>query len=627
MLLRISRVFVATSVAALAACGGSKSPTGGSTPTASIGITSGAPTLSVEQGASGSANLTVSRTNFSGNVTLTAEGVPTGVTATFTPATVASGATTSSLGLAIGAAAAPGTSTITVRARGTGVLDATTTIALTVTTPVSGTVGLTLTPAASTITAGQIATSTVAITRGGGFAGGVNLTVTGAPSGITTSFATANPVTANSVTMSLSTVTSVVPGPYTLTVKANAAGLTEATATYVLTVNAPPSNSISYRYCNARRIPLWFAYLDGTTGTWQRVTPTSTGVYDFAVGQPTVGIAAVYNDLGEIVTDVTYYSLAEVATAAAAECIENPVAGTKSLSGTVTGFTSGSESANVAIGNAVSTVASQGNPAFFLQQVQSGARDLIAVRSNVTANTTERVLLVRATNFADNGTTGPLDLGGSTSFAPGSATVKITAPNDGTLVGSTIFSTANGSGAQLTIGTLSSDVTANYQAIPDANMLASDLQRVTVQQAVGMSINRSISRYIRGPVAIVMAMPVDPGAPTVTAIAGAAYPRATATGTVPAAFNRSVLVQWENTAASRRWVITSTADARASSLNYSLTMPDFSAVPGWTATWQMPGGSADVTSRFSGQTGAGTSGEPINGTTTFSLGRRTAFAF
>lgn len=627
MLMRLSRLCFAAGAFALVACSGKKSPTGGTPTTATISVATGNPTLSLDQGASGSASLTVSRTNFSGSVTLTAEGVPTGVTATFTPATVASGATVSSVALAIGPAAAPGTATITVRARGNGVADATTAILLTITATASGTVSLALTPAASSITAGQTATSTLAITRGGGFAGGVNLTVTGAPGGMTTSFSTSNPVMASSVTLSLGTATSVVPGPYTLTVRANTAGLAEATATYVLTVNAPPSNSISYRYCNATRVPLWFAYLDGTNGTWQRVTETSAGVYDFAVGQPTIGIAAVYNDRGVTVTNVHYYGLSEVAAAAAAECIDNPVAGTKTLSGSVTGFTSGSESANVAIGNAVSTVASQSNPSFSILQVQGGARDLVAVRSSVTAGRTERVLLVRATNFADNGSTGPLDLGGGTSFAPATATVTITAPNDGSLVANTNFATANGSGAQFSIGTLSSGVMANYQGIPEANMLSTDVQRVSVQQSVGTTLNRTISRFIRGPVAITMSMPADPGAPTVTAVAGASYPRATAVGSVPTAFNRNVVVQWDNLAAARRWLITSTSMARAGSLSYSLTMPDFSAVPGWMATWQMPAGSADVNSQFFGQTGAGPSGEPINGTTTFAIGRRTQHTF
>lgn len=627
MMNTFSRFLLAAGVLAQTACSGDGSTTVARSQTARIAIEAVAPTLTVSQGMSAVAALTITRIDFGGAVVLTAEGVPSGVTASFAPATVSAGISSSSLALEVAGTAASGTSAITVRARSAGVPDVTTTIALTITATASGTVSLALSPASSTITAGQTATSTLTITRGGGFTGGVNMTVTGAPGGMTTAFSTSNPVTAGSVALSLGTTTSVVPGPYTLTVRANAPGLSEATATYLLTVNAPPSNTVAYRYCATARVPLWFAYLDGTNGTWQRVTESSTGVYNFAVGQPTVGIASVYNDRGVIVTDVRYYGLAEMSAAATAECAENPAVGTKTLSGTVTGFASASESANVAIGNSVSSIASLGNPSFSMQQVQGGPRDLVAVRDNNATGNTERVLLVRATNFADNGTTGPLDLGAGASFVPGSSTVTITAPNDGALVGTTNFTTANGSAAALSIGALSSGVTATYQGVPDANLIASDVQRVTVQQSVGASLNRTINRFIRGPVAITMSMPADPGAPTLTAVTGASYPRATAAGTMPSAFNRDVQVQWDHAAIARRWLITSTSAARGGSLSYSLTMADFSTVPGWMSSWQMPAGSADVNSRFFGQTGAGPDGEPINGTTTFSIGRRTQYTF
>jgi hypothetical protein len=628
MIQNLSRRLLAASALALVACSGKKTPTGTTQPPASISVSSAAPTLSVAQGASGSAALTIARTNYTGDVTLTAEGVPTGVTATFTPATIGAGATTSSVALAVSGTAAAGTSTVTVRARGTGVTDVTTSIALTITATATGTVSLALTPTASTITAGQTAVSTLAITRGGGFAGGVNLTLSGAPTGLTFAFSTSNPVTANSVTLTLTAATSVVPGPYTLTVRGNATGLTEATATYVLTVNAVPSNSVSWRYCNTDRIPSWFAYQDGTTGSWQRVTATSAGQFDFAVGQPTVGIASVYTDRGITVTDVRYYGLTELQAAAAAECTENPVAGTKTINGTVTGFASSSETANVAIGNAVSSIASQLSPAFTIPRVQTGPRDLIAARVNVGANTTTRLLLVRGTNIADNGSTGPLDLGAGTSFAPASATVTITAPNDGTLIGSTSFQTATNTGAALQIGALSSGVASTYQGFPASVLLATDAQRVTITQDVtGGLISRSISRFIGGPISFTMAMPVDPAVPTVTAVSGATYPRATAAGTLPAAFNRQVTVVFDPPATPRRWIMSSTSAARAGSLSYSLTMPDFSQVPGWNTAWQLTTGNAEVNSSFSGQTGAGTSGEAIIGTTAFTISRKTQFTF
>jgi hypothetical protein len=622
-----SRVLLAASMMALAACGSSKSPTGTTQPPATIGVSSGAPTLTVAQGAAGTAALTVSRTSYTGEVTLTAEGLPTGVTATFTPATVAADSTTSSLALAVSATAAAGTSTIIVRARGTGVTDVTTSVALTITATATGTLSLALTPAASTIVAGQTAVSTLAITRGGGFAGGVNLTLSGAPTGLTFAFSTSNPVTANSVTLTLSAATSVVPGPYTLTVRGNATGLTEATTTYVLTVNAVPSNSVSWRYCNADRIPSWFAYQDGTDGSWQRVTATSAGQFDFAVGQPTVGIASVSTDRGVTVTEVRYFGLSELQAAAAAECTEYPVAGTKTINGSITGFSSTSETANVSIGNTVSSIASQLSPTFSVLQVQNGPRDLIATRVNVGTNTTARLLLLRATNFADNGSTGALDLAAGTSFAPASASVTVTAPNDGTLIGSTNLLTATNTGATLQFGALSSGVASTYQGFPASVLVASDQQRVTISQNVGTTLSRSISRFIGGPVNIAMTMPADPAVPTVTLVPNATYPRATAAGTLPAAFNRQVSLVFEPPSLPRRWILSSTSAARAGSLSYSLTMPDFSQVPGWNTAWQLTTGAVDVNSSFNGQTGASITGEIVIGTTVFTISRKTPFTF
>jgi hypothetical protein len=622
-----SRVLLAAAMMALAACGSSKSPTGTTRPPATIGVSSGTPTLTVAQGASGTAALTVSRTSYTGEVTLTAEGMPTGVTATFTPATVAADSTTSSLALAVSATAAAGTSTIIVRARGTGVTDVTTSVALTITATATGTLSLALTPAASTIVAGQTAVSTLAITRGGGFAGGVNLTLSGAPTGLTFAFSTSNPVTANSVTLTLSAATSVVPGPYTLTVRGNATGLTEATTTYVLTVNAVTSNSVSWRYCNADRIPSWFAYQDGTDGGWQRVTATSAGQFDFAVGQPTVGIASVSTDRSITVTEVRYFGLSELQDAATAECTENPVAGTKTINGTVTGFASPSETANVAIGNAVSSIASELSPTFSILQVQNGPRDLISARVNVSTNSTARLLLLRNTNFADNSAIGPLDLAAGTSFAPASATVTVTAPNDGTLIASTNFRTATNTGAALQIGALSSGVASTYQGFPASVLVASDRQRVTISQNVGTTLSRSISRFIGGPVNIAMTMPADPAVPTVTLVPNATYPRATAAGTLPAAFNRLVSLVFEPPSLPRRWILSSTSAARAGNLSYSLTMPDFSQVPGWNTAWQLTTGAVDVNSSFNGQTGASITGEIVIGTTVFTISRKTPFTF
>ncbi|HYW51653.1 MAG TPA: hypothetical protein VE861_13655, partial [Gemmatimonadaceae bacterium] len=623
MIRTFTRLTVAAGLLTLAACKGDKTPTGGTT--AGISISAAAPTVSVAPGAAGTVALTIGRTgSFAGAVSLTADGVPTGVTATFTPASVGAGITASSLGLTVAPSAALGTSQITIRARGTGATEGTALVALTI--AASGAVAIALTPAAATVTAGQTAQTAVALTRSGGFAGGVDLTVAGAPAGVTTTFATANPVAGSAVTLSVQTAASVVPGPYTLTVRANAAGLTEATATYALTVNAPPSNSISWQFCSSARQPAWFAYQDGVTGTWQRVTESAPGRYTFAVGQPVIGVASVTNELTDVVTEVRYLALSEVTAAAAAECITNPTIGTKTVSGSVTGFGAATEAATVSLGNVSSSATGPSTPNFTITRVQDGPRDLVALRFDIQSAATLRVLLSRGLNVANGGSLGALDLAGGTSFAPATGTVTVTAPNDATIAGTNRFTTATGSGAVFGTPTLSSGVQASYTGIPEAQMIATDLQQFIASQQVGTSLSRSITRYTRGPTAVTLSMPADPGVPVITNVTGAAYSRASVSGSLPAAFNDVVSVLFDQQSRQRRWRLTSTAAARTAGA-YEFTMPDFGAVAGWQATWGMAAGVADVTSAFSGQTNANPDGTPTTGTTQFTTSRKVTFTF
>lgn len=597
--------------------------------TPAITVTAATTTLAVVQAASGTSVITIGRTNFAGDVNLTAENLPTGVTATFTPATLSSGATASSVALAVASTAAlTGATpvTVTIRARGTGVSDATATISLTITAVSAGAMSITATPTTASITAGQTATTAIALTRTGGFTGGVNFTVTGARTGVTTTLSSANPVTGNTVNLSVATLTSVVAGPDTLVVRANAAGLTEATATFIVTVAAPPSNSVTWRYCDPARIPLWFAVQDGASGTWQRITETSSGVYNFSYGQPRVGIATVMNDNSTVFTQVTYYGTSEIAAEALAECKDYPTPGTKSLSGTIAGFANANEVGLVSMGAALSSAANSATPTFAITKVASAAVDLIAVRANIVTSSVQRVLISRGTNFAAGQNIGTLDLAAGTSFAPGTGSLTINAPNDGTLFGTNKFTTATGSSAAFSIASLSRATPTAYQGVPDANMIASDLQEIQVEQAVNTTISRFITRYTRGPGTFTLNMPPDPGLPTITNATGAApYRLATATGSVPTDFNNLIAVEFAQ--ATRRWEMVTTSAGRAASTTYSFTMPDFSALPGWQNTWGLSAGSADITSSFFGQTGANPDGTPTTGTQMVLTGRFNTFTF
>jgi uncharacterized membrane protein len=195
-----------------------------------------ATTLTIEQGATGTINATVTRTgSFTGAVDVSVEGLPAGVTATVTPASIGSGATTGSLAVAVGATVAPGSYNFTVRARATGLSDQTFAASMTVTARPAITIALT--PATASVPQAGNSSFTATISRTN-FTGAVAVAVTGAPTGVTTTVTQATDVFTVAVAVSLNTPE----GSYPLTVTASGTGVANATATYTLVVVPRPAS-------------------------------------------------------------------------------------------------------------------------------------------------------------------------------------------------------------------------------------------------------------------------------------------------------------------------------------------------------------------------------------------------
>ena len=103
---------------------------GGSTSNPSYSLSVSPASLSIAAGASGSATVTVNPIDgFSGSVSLTASGLPSGVTASFSPASTTS---TSTLTLTVSSSATAGSATVTITGT-SGSLTASTSLALTIT--------------------------------------------------------------------------------------------------------------------------------------------------------------------------------------------------------------------------------------------------------------------------------------------------------------------------------------------------------------------------------------------------------------------------------------------------------------------------------------------------------------
>lgn len=229
---QLTRVALAAMLAGGMAC--SDNPT---TP-ASFSLSAASSSLNLAAGTFTTMVITVDRNSgFAGSINLSAEGLPTGVTAVFVPATLTSGINTSALTLTALGTVTAGNSNITVRGVASGSGDATDQIALTLTSATSGT-SLTVNPATVSVAQGGVATSAVALTRTGGFTGDVVLSATGLPTGVTASFAPAtlpNGTTTSTVTFTASG--SATTGMTTITVHATGTGIAEKTVTVALTVN------------------------------------------------------------------------------------------------------------------------------------------------------------------------------------------------------------------------------------------------------------------------------------------------------------------------------------------------------------------------------------------------------
>jgi subtilase family serine protease len=201
-----------------------------------------AATVSVVQGASATDTLTITpKSGFSGKVTLSATGLPSGVTATFNPATTATTSTvTFTAAPSATASAASVTLTGTQNAAATSVA-----IALTV----KGTPGVTLAaaPASLSLSQGSSVASTITATPVNGFTGAVALTVAGLPSGVTASFNPASTSSTSVLTLTASAAAPISTAALTLTAKS---GAVSATANINLSVTAPASFTLGSSVSN-----------------------------------------------------------------------------------------------------------------------------------------------------------------------------------------------------------------------------------------------------------------------------------------------------------------------------------------------------------------------------------------
>jgi hypothetical protein len=443
---------------------------GGSEPEGSISVSASPSTLSVPQGSSGTVTVTLTRGGgFAEPVTVTVEGLPTGVTASVAPASLTGTATQAVLTVTVLNSVAVGTYTATVRASAPGIGAATTTFALTVTAQANYT--LTATPAS--VVQGASGTSNIAIQRTN-FTGPVTLTLENPPAGITGSF---NPTSAtgDQSVLTINVASTVTPGTYNLTVKGAATGQTDKTTTVVLTVTAAPNYTLS-----VTPTALNISAGGNAQATLNIARSNFAGTVNLALDAPPAGITATFSPAAATgnTSTVTVNVAANVA----------PGNHTLTIKGTATGVADKTTTLTVTVGASGTFTISASPAALTIAPGANSSSNITIVRTNLTSDvalslvnppagitgtftpatlTGTTLMSALQVNVAANVTpaTYPITVQGVGGSVTQTTTVNVTVPAAGSTVtlamAPTTLSIAQGSSSQSTLTATRTNFTGN----------------------------------------------------------------------------------------------------------------------------------------------------------------------
>lgn len=207
--------------------------------------------ISVQQGQPAQASISVTRdTGFAAPVALSVDSLPAGLVATIATPVLTGDST--SLGITVDSALAPGTYPIVVRGNSAGRTETVDTLQLTVAANVASAISIALSADSVSVEQGRDSTLSVVVTRTA-FTDSVHVAVTGAPAGATVATTS---TAGDTATITITVSDSAAVGTYNLVVTASGAGIADATTPLYLTVAPKPSSigQSSCATCGARAV-------------------------------------------------------------------------------------------------------------------------------------------------------------------------------------------------------------------------------------------------------------------------------------------------------------------------------------------------------------------------------------
>lgn len=367
----------------------------------------------IQGGAGGGTTVTIgSINNFSSSTSFSISGVPTGVTATFSPSSVtppAGGNASSTLTLSASAAAALGTFNLTITGTSSSPgITHNTTLTLTVSPPPPPDFSLSASPSSLAVSQGNSATSTVKVASINGFNSATNLAVSGAPTGVSVSLSPSSvtpPANSSaSSTLSVSVSSSASTGSFTLTITGSSGTLTH-TLNIGLTISSPPPPppdfSLSLSPSSVTLMPSGSASTTVTVGSIGGFTDT---VSLSATGLPS-GVSASFSP-----TSVTPPSGGSASSSLTLTASSSAVAGTYTV--TIHGIAGNSS-------HTVTLTLTIGSPADFTVSV---APQSLSIAQGSGASTTVTVGSLNGFNSSTSLSISGLPSGVTATFSPTSVT-------------------------------------------------------------------------------------------------------------------------------------------------------------------------------------------------------------
>jgi len=413
---------------------------------------------------------------------------------------------------------------------------------------------------------GQITSTVVTIARTGSMNSAVDLSVDAVPSGVTATFSSASiPAGTTTSSLSIKAALDLAPQTFTITIRAHATGVADATAVLSAAVAAAPKN-LALHFC-PESSPIWAA-AQAEGGKWFQIKTDGDGVFRLAIGAG--GGIAVVSRLKDL--EVVYGNVDDLASMFAACSFETVF---KTISGNVVGLDNGT--ARVSLGTAISGIFNVDQ--FVLHNVESGPKDLIGGRlDDLRSVAVSSLIIRRSLNVADGTRLPTIDFHSAEAFATAKSTLTVQnfqTPPELALQ----FSTANGSQHELYYEPRGS-ARQTYVGVPSSRLAAGDRQLLTAVEDVSSSpplIERFVSAWITEAVDQTLTFGPPLAEPVVSAISGSAYPRWHAVLPVQAEYSSVVAVQFADQNFRSASIIATGAYIPRVAGGWDLAIPDFAS--------------------------------------------------